>query len=345
MLSFREFREILNTPSRKIVITTHHKPDADGLGSSLGLMGYLCKKGHECTVISPTDYPDFLSWMKGNESVVIYENGEEERAKAIIDEADVIFCLDFNSLKRIDGLGDYLEKSSALKVLIDHHLEPEKFADFEFYDVEAAATAELVYELIVKMDDRNLIDRDIAESLYAGIMTDTGQFKHNNTTQNVHYVTASLMELGADTSKVGTLIYDTNSFDRLKFIGFALSQRLKFLPEYHTAYFVISADDLNRFNSKTGDTEGLVNYALSLDDAVMGALIMERDGQVRISLRSKGDFSVNEFARKHFDGGGHMNAAGGNSYVSLEETVEKFEHILKDYKEELDNSKKNYEVV
>ena len=228
---------------------------------------------------------------------------------------------------------------------MDHHLEPEHFADFEFYSIEAAATAELIYEFIVKMGDRDLIDKDIAESLYAGIMTDTGQFKHKNTTQNVHFVTASLMELGADTAKIGSLIYDTNSFDRLKFVGFALDQRLKFLPEYHTAYFVISADDLKRFNSKTGDTEGLVNYALSLEDAVMGALIIEREDNIRISLRSKGDFSVNEFARKHFDGGGHKNAAGGNSYDNLEDTVRKFENILKNYKEELDQIKKKYEVV
>jgi len=345
MLSFSEFRDIVNTPSRKMVITTHHKPDADGLGSALGLREYLCKKGHDCKVISPTDYPDFLTWMKGNDSVVIYENGGEERSRAIVDEAEIVFCLDFNSLKRIDGLGEYLEKSSVLKVLIDHHLEPEKFADFEFCSTEAAATAELIYELIVKLGDRDLIDKDISESLYAGIMTDTGQFKHNNTSQNVHFVTASLMELGADTAKVGSLIYDTNSFDRLKFLGFVLGQRLTFLPEYHTAYFAISAEDLEKFNSKTGDTEGLVNYALSLEDAVIGALIMERDGGIRISLRSKGDFSVNEFARKHFNGGGHMNAAGGDSDVGLEETVKRFEEILKSYKQELDITKKNYEVA
>ena len=345
MLNFRELKEILNRPSQKIVITTHYKPDADGLGSSLGLREYLLKKGHKCSVISPTDYPDFLYWMKGNDSVIIYENSTIEIANSLIDESDLIFCLDFNSLKRIDDLGDYIEKSPALKVLIDHHLDPEPFADFEFCSINAAATAELVYEFIVKMGDRDLIDKDMAESLYAGIMTDTGQFKYNNTTQNVHFVTASLMELGADIAKVGSLIYDTYSFDRLKFLGFALSQRLTFLPDLHTAYFAISASDLKRFNSKTGDTEGLVNYALSLENAVLGALIIEREDGIRISLRSKGSFSVNDFARKHYEGGGHKNAAGGNSYVSLKETVTKFEETLKEYKEELDQIKKTYEVV
>jgi len=341
MLNFKEVKAELNKP-KKIVIIPHKTPDADALGSSLGLRGYLMKKGHHAQVISPTDYPKFLNWMVGNETVLIYNSDNMKGCNQQIENADIIFCLDFNNLARIDELGHIVEKSSAKKFMIDHHLDPKCFADYSLVSTDASATAELIYEFIVKMGDRELIDKSIAECLYAGIMTDTGQFKHNNTHQNVHFVTANLMELGADTPKVASLIYDTNSFDRLKFLGFALSQRLKYMPDYHTAFIAINAYDLERFNSKTGDTEGLVNYALSLDGAVMGVLISERGGEIRLSMRSKGDFSVNEFARKHFNGGGHKNAAGGTSDLSFEETVKKFEEIVKTYKDELNQIADEY---
>jgi phosphoesterase RecJ-like protein len=336
MLNFREVKALLDSP-KKIVIIPHRKPDADALGSSLGLRSFLIKKGHDPVVISPTDYPEFLFWMEGNNSVVIGEKEKPEKIQAIINNADIVFCLDFNSLNRIDELGEMVRKGSAIKFMIDHHLDPECDADFSFFSTSAAATAELIYEFIVKLGDRELIDKQIADCLYAGIMTDTGQFKHNNTSQNVHYVTANLMELGADVSKVGSLIYDTRSFDQLKFLGFSLGERLKFLPEYNTAYIAISAFDLKRFNSKTGDTEGLVNYALSLNDAVLGALIYEHEDNVRLSFRSKGSFSVNDFARDHFNGGGHKNAAGGTSNFSFIETIENFENVLKEYKQELNH--------
>ncbi len=334
MQQIKSFKKFLQTP-KKVVITTHYKPDADALGSSLGLAGYLIKKGHDVKVISPTDYPDFLDWMEGEKQVINYEAGNKKMSKKLIDEADVIFCLDFNSLDRINNMGDVVRQSPAVKVLIDHHLEPERFADFEFWDTKAAATAEIIYEIIKKLGDRDLIDQPIAECLYAGIMTDTGQFKHQNTTKNVHLVTAELMALGADVSKVGRLIYDNNSLDRLKFTGYALSHKLNVLKDLRTAYFWISAEDLKKYNSKTGDTEGLVNYALSLKGIVLAAIIIERPEAVRISLRSKGDFSVNDLARDYFDGGGHNNAAGGVSELSLEETVKKFEEVVKKYEKQL----------
>lgn len=338
MQNLESFKTLLASP-KKVVITTHHKPDADALGSSLGLLNYLQKKGHEVVVISPSDYPSFLTWMKGEEYVINYEDNNQERSNALVREADIIFCLDFNNLYRINSLGEKVSEARAVKVLIDHHLEPEDFADYKFWSTTAAATAELVYELIVAINERDLIDKDMAECLYAGIMTDTGQFKHPNTTQNVHLVTADLIQLGADIAKVGRLIYDNNSLDRLKFTGYALSRKLKVLKRYRTAYFSISADDLKKYNSKTGDTEGLVNYALSLKDVVFSALIIERPETIRISLRSKGEFSVNDFARDHFEGGGHPNAAGGKSDLGLEETVKKFEKIVKLYAKQLN---KNY---
>ena len=315
-----QFKKLINSP-KKVVVTTHYKPDADALGSSLALALYLGKKGHEVHVITPSDYPEFLNWMEGNDEVLNFESDKRSLCVDLIAEAEVIFCLDFNSLKRINDLGRLVEQSPSIKVILDHHVDPDSFADFTLCDPRAAATAELLYQVIVDLGDKSLIDADIAECLYAGIMTDTGQFKHPNTTKNVHEVTANLIGCGADISKVGKLIYDNNSIDRLKFIGFALSNRLKVLKGYRTAYFWISGNDLQQFNSKTGDTEGLVNYALSLKDVVFAAVIIERPDCIRLSLRSKGSFSVNDFARDNFEGGGHRNAAGGISHDTLEETV------------------------
>ncbi len=341
MQDLKAFKELISEP-KKVVITTHHKPDADALGSSLGLASYLETKGHQVKVINPTDYPDFLSWMDGNDRVLIYCDGNQEKSAQIVSEADVVFCLDFSSLHRIDALGDEVGRSGAIKVLIDHHLAPDDFAEFTFWSTKAAATAELIYELICDLGDRDLITKEIAEALYAGIMTDTGSFKHPNTTENVFRVCGELIQLGADTAKVSKLIYDNNSIDRIKFIGFALNERLKVIPELHTAYFAISQADLQRFHSRTGDTEGLVNYALSIQGIKFAALITEREDAVKMSFRSIGDFPVNEFAGKHFNGGGHKNAAGGKMDASLSETVEKFEELLQVYKEELSTKIKEY---
>ena len=273
--------------------------------------------------------------MSGNNEVIIFNSGQEKNSEQLVNEADVIFCLDFSSLHRINELGEIVRKSHAKKVLIDHHLEPENFADFELWSTQAAATAELVHDLIYALGEGELIDKDIAECLYAGIMTDTGNFKHPNTTRNVFTVCADLIDKGADTAKVAKFIYDTNSVDRVKFLGYALNEKLKILSEYKTAYFAITEDELKRFNSKTGDTEGLVNYALSIEGIKFAAVIIDRTEAVKMSFRSVGDFSVNEFARQNFSGGGHKNAAGGISQESLEVTVDKFERLLEVYKDKL----------
>jgi phosphoesterase RecJ-like protein len=242
-------------------------------------------------------------------------------------------------LKRINDLGQLVEKSDAMKVMIDHHLDPDDFADFKFWSTQAAATAELVYQLIEDLGRVALVDQDIAEALYAGIMTDTGSFQHSNTTDSVHETVADLIRLGADTHKVSRLIFQSNSLDRLRFLGFALSQRLEYLPEYNTALFTISKEDLTSYNSQSGDTEGLVNYGLSIEGVVFSALIIDRGELVKLSLRSGGDFSVNEFAQQYFDGGGHKNAAGGRSTASLEDTAARFKSLLPLYKEKLTSTK------
>jgi len=337
MQELESFKKQISTP-KKVVITTHHKPDADALGSSLGMANYLVKKGHEVTVITPSDYPSFLAWMKGNERVLNFEDeNHKEDATKKIEEAEIIFCLDFSALSRTQDMETLIRTSSAYKVNIDHHQDPEDFADFTYLSTAAAATCELVYDLIVKVGDKELMDSDIAECLYSGIMTDTGGFRHPNTTKNVHLVTADLIDLGADNSKISRLIYDTNSVDKLKFLGFALSRRLVILPELQTAYFTISKKDLKKYNSQTGDTEGLVNYALSLDGIKIAALFTERKDAVKISFRSTEDVSVNKFAAKYFQGGGHKNASGGKSDQSLEETAEKFEKLIKENKKLLFN--------
>ncbi len=337
MQQIDQVRDLLRQPKR-IVITTHIKPDADALGSSLGLANYLLDKGHHVDVITPTDYPDFLAWMKGNDSVINFEDGNESLSAKLIDSADIIFCLDFSTLSRIEKVGELVASASAIKVLVDHHLNPGDFADYSFWNIEAAATAELIFQLIDNVGDKSLIDKDIAECLYAGIMTDTGSFRHPSTSSRVHRIVAELIDCGADVTKVSKLIYDNNSVDRLKFLGFAFSERLEILPELGVAYFVISKEDLKNFKSKNGDTEGLVNYALSIKGVVMAATIIERDGKVKMSFRSIGDFSVNQFARENFSGGGHKNAAGGASDESLEATVKKFLNVLPLYKEELNKN-------
>jgi len=334
MQNIHEFKEFLKQP-RKVVIVTHFKPDADALGSSLGLAGYLKKKNHLVTVITPSDYPDFLAWMSGNNEVVVFNRDKAAFAERLINEADLVCCLDFSSLKRINELGEMVGKSPAKKALIDHHLEPEKFADFEQWDISAASTAELVFDLIREFHDDDTIDADIADCLYAGVMTDTGSFRHPNTTVKVFETASALVSHGADPAKVSKLIYDTNTIERLRLMGFVLSERLQVLPEYRTAYIVLSAEDLRRYGSQTGDTEGLVNFGLSIKGIRLSVLISDRRENIKLSFRSLGDFSVNDFARKHFDGGGHKNAAGGQTHTTLDETVKKFMELLPQYKQEL----------
>lgn len=317
--------------SKKVVITTHSNPDADALGSSLGLYHFLKGRGHEVEVITPTDYPQFLHWMQGNEEVVVYGSSKADRIKTKINQADLICCLDFNGMNRIKCLGPIVANSPARKLLVDHHLNPEDFADFELWDNQAAATAELIYDLILLLDGQQEITVGIAEALYAGIMTDTGSFKHNSTSAKIHRTVAELMDMGVNVNRVSRLIYDTNSLNRLRFIGYSLMEKLVVDAEHKVAYFVINSEEHQRFHLKSGDTEGLVNYALSIQGIVVAAIIMEKNGEVKMSFRSVGDHAVNDFASEHFNGGGHKNAAGGISDCSLSETVEKFKSLIPNF--------------
>jgi phosphoesterase RecJ-like protein len=276
--------------------------------------------------------------MPGKEMVIALTKDSivpQQKAKALIEACDILFCLDFSSLKRINEVGDMVKTSTAKKVMIDHHLEPEKFADFEKWDVSSASTAELIFELIDEWGDRELIDQDIANCLYAGLMTDTGGFRHNNTTNKEFLIASELVSRGANPSEVAKKIYDTNSLERLRLTGYALSQKLVVLPEYKTAYMTLTWEELRQFGSQTGDTEGLVNYGLSIKGIKMAVLMYDRKEEIKLSFRSLADFDVNALARKHFEGGGHKNASGGQSKQNLEETLKKFLAILPEYKSDL----------
>ncbi|CAH0996030.1 Bifunctional oligoribonuclease and PAP phosphatase NrnA [Emticicia aquatica] len=333
----KSFNDLLSQP-KKIVITTHQNPDADALGSSLGLAAYLKKKGHFPTVITPTDYPDFLKWMAGEKEIINFEGDKQDLAKKLIAEAEMIFCLDFSALNRIKHMEEFIKNSSAPKVLVDHHQQPENFADFVFWNEKAAATCELIYELIEKLGDKNLIDIPLAECLYAGLVTDTGSFRFDSTTKEIHRIAGELIAVGIHTNGIHRKIFDSNSFERMKFLGFALGEKLTYLPEYNVAYMAISREELSRFGSKNGDTEGIVNYGLAIKGVVMAAIFTERDDMIRISFRSVDSFSVSEFSRTHFNGGGHKNAAGGRSHETLSKTVEKFLALLPKYQNELLNN-------
>jgi bifunctional oligoribonuclease and PAP phosphatase NrnA len=335
MKDIEKFKLLLDSPKRA-VITVHTNPDADALGSALGFASILRQQGHDITVVSPNEYPDFLKWMKGNSEVVVYKK-QELQVKALVEKADIIFCLDFSDLNRIGELGDLVRSSTVVKIMIDHHLEPEKFADFEKWSIEAGATAELIYDLAEEMGWVGFIGSEEADCLYAGIMTDTGGFRHPNTTKHIHEVVAKLIGLGANTARVAKLVYDTNTESRLRLMGFALSQRLVVMKDYDVAYIYITKEDQKKFNIQKGDTEGLVNYALSIANITMAALFTESDDMVKISFRSIGAFSVNEFARKYFDGGGHANAAGGRSEASLQDTIEIFKSLVIKNKQKLEH--------
>ena len=329
---------------RKIAITTHHKPDADALGSSLALAIYLRKKGHTAHVVTPSDYPSFLDWMPAEASVMAYDSDKpSDHLKALFLDADVVFCLDFNSLNRINDLGDWVKQSPAVTIMIDHHLQPDDFADYKIWDTRAAATAELIFDFITLLGDHELIDLPIAECLYAGLVTDTGSFRHPSTNRTVHLIVADLLRIGVNPSRIHKLVYDNNHLNRLRFLGFVLKDKLQVLPDFHTAYIAITKEEIQEYRVDTGDTEGIVNYALSIRGMVMGIVIIDRKDQVKMSFRSVGDFDVNTFARKYFQGGGHKNAAGGKSELSLEATVDRVLQSIEENKVELITAYTDYE--
>jgi bifunctional oligoribonuclease and PAP phosphatase NrnA len=325
--SFQKFKKLLKN-SQDIAIVTHWSPDGDAIGSSLALYHYLVKTGKNAKVIVPNAYPDFLQWMPGNKTVINFQENEKKAAK-ILNSADVIFTLDFNSYKRLEKLGEILEKTTAPKILIDHHQQPDPYATLYFHDVAACSTCELIFDFIVGLGDKALIDKKIAACIYTGIMTDTGSFRYPSVTYKTHAILAELLKTGILPSDIHSAVYDNYSADRLKLLGFALNEKLKVVEGYPVAYFVLNEKELAKFNYQKGDIEGLVNYPFSIKGIKVCALFNESDGYVKISFRSKGNYDVNKFARAYFSGGGHINAAGGKSTESLEQTETRFVELVK----------------
>ena len=327
-----EVKKLLST-RKNIVIVTHKNPDGDAMGSSLGLYNYLIRKNHNVKVITPNGYPTFLHWLPGNDKVIEYTENPEA-AQARIKKADVIFCLDFNTIKRIADVGDHVKKSKATKIMIDHHPQPEKFPDYLLHSKKSSSTAQLVFDFIEMMGDKKLINRKSANCLYTGIMTDTLNFRIGTTSAHTHRVTSELIDAGAQNSLAYANVFDANSEDRIRMLGYSL-QKMKVFKEFHAAFIALSASELKKFNFQKGDTEGLVNYPLSIEGIHFSALFTETKGEIRISFRSKGNFDANKFARKNFNGGGHTNAAGGESHSTLDAAVLKFVNLLPEYKDEL----------
>ncbi|MCX6288866.1 MAG: DHH family phosphoesterase [Bacteroidetes bacterium] len=334
MQAIEQFYPMLNQPF-KAVITAHQKPDGDAMGSTLGLYHFLKQLGHEVTVISPTNWAQFLDWMPGVDQVIDFEANKNE-ASQIVADADYVFCLDFNILHRTKHLEPIIRDSKALKILIDHHQQPDtpSFA-YGISDVKMSSTCEMVYDFIVQSGHSNLINLDIATCLYTGLMTDTGSFRFPSTTASVHKIVAHLKELGLQHAKIHENIYDNSTEGRLKFMGNAFLNRMTVLPEFKTAIMAIPKTDIYKFELKTGDTEGLVNYLLSIEGIKFAAIVIDREEERKWSFRSKGNFDVNIFARTHFEGGGHANAAGGRSSKSVDETFNDFKNIIENYKSQL----------
>ncbi|MXO05500.1 bifunctional oligoribonuclease/PAP phosphatase NrnA [Flavobacterium sp. HBTb2-11-1] len=322
---------LLATP-KKIAIIPHRGPDGDAMGSTLALYHFLLKNNHQPTVISPNDFPDFLAWLPGSETVKIYEKDTQNCIK-ILEEAEIIFTLDFNAFHRTGEMEHTLAKLTAPFIMIDHHEKPHDYAAYTYSDTSYGSTCEMIYNFIAFLNKKEDIDKTIATCIYTGILTDSGSFRFPGTTGNTHRIIAELIDLGVENTQIPVLLYDNSSFSRLQLLGRAL-QNMKIFEDHKTSYMTLTQEELDSFNYVKGDTEGIVNYGLSIRGIVFTAIFIENKEEkiIKISFRSQGGFDVNQFARDHFNGGGHVNAAGGRSETSMEETVNKFEDLVKKLK-------------
>ncbi|HCQ14103.1 bifunctional oligoribonuclease/PAP phosphatase NrnA [Flavobacterium sp.] len=319
--------ELLATP-KKIAIIPHRSPDGDAMGSTLGLYHFLLKLNQQPVVIAPNDFPEFLAWLPASETVLVYETDRVNCTK-VLHDAELVFTLDFNALHRTGEMEQVLNKLTVPMIMIDHHQLPDTYAAFTYSDTSFGSTCEMVYNFIVLLNQKSLIDKTIATCLYTGILTDSGGFRFPKTTGTTHRIVAEFIELGVENTEIPTLLFDNNSYERLQLLGRAL-QNMKVLFDKKTSYISLSQKELDEFKYVKGDTEGIVNYGLTIKGIVFAAIFIEHRDEniIKISFRSQGDFDVNQFAREHFNGGGHINAAGGKSNDSLTNTIKKFEQIV-----------------
>ena len=323
----QDITELLASP-KKIAIIPHRSPDGDAMGSTLGLYHFLLKLNHQPVVIAPNDFPEFLAWLPASETVLVYETDRVNCTK-VLNDAELVFTLDFNALHRTGEMEQVLSKLTVPMIMIDHHQLPDSYAAFTYSDTSFGSTCEMIYNFIVLLNQKSLIDKTIATCLYTGILTDSGGFRFPKTTGTTHRIVAEFIELGVENTEIPTLLFDNNSYERLQLLGRAL-QNMKVLFHKKTSYISLSQKELDEFNYVKGDTEGIVNYGLTIKGIVFAAIFIEHRDEniIKISFRSQGDFDVNQFAREHFNGGGHINAAGGKSNDSLANTIKKFEQIV-----------------
>ncbi|MGB2129601.1 MAG: DHH family phosphoesterase [Flavicella sp.] len=338
---FEALKELLSSP-KKIVLVAHKNPDGDAIGSTLALQHFFKKKGHTTQTVLPNDIPGFLQWLPGIDSIYRYDKQNKQSIRSI-ENADIVFVLDFNAFHRV---GEPMEKVLATYkgtfVMIDHHQQPDPISEFIYSDTSICSTCQMVYHFIERLGETSSIDETIATCLYTGIMTDTGSFRFSSTTSTTHKVISDLIDKGAKNSDIHERVFNASTLSRLQLLGTALSN-LKVIPEYCTAYITLSQEELERNDYQKGDTEGLVNYGLSIKGVHFAVIFIEDVEQkiIKISFRSKGTFSVNQFSRNHFNGGGHDNAAGGKSQDSLPKTVDTFVNLIPQYKHEIQNSYKS----
>jgi phosphoesterase RecJ-like protein len=310
-----------------ISIITHWSPDGDAMGSSLALFHFLKLTKKKVKVIVPNEYPKFLHWLPGNKEVLNH-TVEQKKTETFIGKSDLIFTLDFNSVSRIEELGKVIMKNNCTKIMIDHHQQPENYAQLYYHDVNASSTCELIYEFIELLKGKALINSKIATCIYTGILTDTGGFRFPSTSAKTHKIAADLIDKGINHADIYNAIHDDNTENRLKLLGYCLSEKMVVLPQFQASFISLSQKEQDKFNFQRGDTEGVVNYPLSIRGINFSAFFAERDGIIKISFRSKGKFDVNVFARKYFSGGGHKNAAGGKSTEKMEQVIERFRKLL-----------------
>jgi len=319
----------LFSSSENILIICHINPDGDSIGAQLALYHYFKSKGRNVSLLAPNNLQEFLKWMDGAAQINIFIR-ERNKCRMLIENADLIIMLDFNQSDRLGEAEEYVLSSKAKKVIIDHHLNPENFADLVISDPSKCSTSELIHELVCEINGANFMNRSYAEALYVGIITDTGNFEHGSYSARTFRIVADLLDTGILKEKIINLIYNNFSSDRIRLQGFALNQRMVVIPEFKSAYIYLSKDDLKSYNHVKGDTEGFVNMPLSIKGIHFSALFIEKDNFIKLSFRSKGKFPSNEFASKYFSGGGHLNASGGEYTDTLENTIAYFLKVLEE---------------
>lgn len=324
----KELRKLFSA-SGNILIVCHINPDGDAIGSQLALYHYLKAIGKEVDMISPNNLQEFLKWMDGADHIKVFIK-QRGLCKRVIEKADLIVMVDFNQPDRLGEAEAAVKLSSAKKVIIDHHRDPFAFADLIISETSRCATSEIIYDLLEGLNPDILKIKPVAEALYIGIITDTGNFDHGTYSGHTFRITADLLETGIDKEKINQLVYNNFTADRMRLLGYALKEKMVVLPEYQTAFICLTREDLSSFNYIKGDTEGFVNMPLSIKGVVFSALFIEKDNYIKISFRSKGNFPVNEFASEYFSGGGHMNASGGEYPGSLDKTISYFQKVLKE---------------